>query len=97
MAATIEELEGRLAALEQEVARLRRVVEPPDPVGGERPPLPHQSDQAVISAAVARAFAAMGITGTPLGAEKVQRMIADCGVKPEDNAFSRGIIEAREE
>ena len=43
------------------------------------------------------AFAEMGIQGEPVGAEKVQEMIAACGVKPEDNVFSRGIIEMREE
>jgi len=39
----------------------------------------------------------MGIRGQPIGAAKVQEIIATCGVKPETNAFSQGIIEMREE
>jgi hypothetical protein len=46
---------------------------------------------------IAKAFTEMGIQGEPIGAEKVQEMIAAYGVKPEDNVFSRGIIEMREE
>jgi hypothetical protein len=42
-------------------------------------------------------FKKMGIHGEPIGAENVQKMIAACGIKPEDNEFSRGIIEMREE
>ena len=43
------------------------------------------------------AFAAMGVRGEPIGAENVQEMMAACGVPPEDNLFSRGIIDMREE
>ena len=43
------------------------------------------------------AFKKMGITGEPIGAEKLQEMLAAEGVKPEENSFSRGIIEMREE
>ena len=39
----------------------------------------------------------MGIHGEPIGAENVQKIIAACGIKPEDNEFSRGIIAMREE
>ena len=46
---------------------------------------------------VAEVFEKMGIRGEPIGAENVQKMIAACGIKPEDNEFSRGIIEMREE
>ena len=46
---------------------------------------------------VAEVFERMGIRGKPIGAENVQKMIAACGIKPEDNEFSRGIIEMREE
>lgn len=50
-----------------------------------------------ISAAAAAAFAEMGITAKPIGAEKLQQMMLDAGVKRENNEFSRGIIEMREE
>ena len=46
---------------------------------------------------VAEVFERMGIRGKPIGTENVQKMIAACGIKPEDNEFSRGIIEMREE
>ncbi len=102
MASTPEELEIRLAALEQEVRELRRSVERRT---GEELPAERgfralreaRASQAAMSAALAKAYAEMGITGQPIGAEKVQQMIAACGVNTEDNEFSRGIIEMREE
>lgn len=39
----------------------------------------------------------MGVSGEPVGAEKLQEMMIAEGVNPEDNQFSRGIIEMREE
>jgi hypothetical protein len=39
----------------------------------------------------------MGITGEPIGAEKLQEMIRACGMQPDANAFSQGIIAMREE
>lgn len=43
-------------------------------------------------------FRALGATEEPIGAEELQKMmIAECGINPEDNLFSRGIIEMREE
>ncbi|MBC8233667.1 hypothetical protein H8E77_29320 [bacterium] len=47
--------------------------------------------------AFAKLFERMGIHGEPIGAENVQKMIAACGIKPEYNEFSRGIIAMREE
>ena len=52
--------------------------------------------QAEISA-VAAAFAEMGISGATVGPEKLREMMLADGVNPEDNQFSRGIIEMREE
>jgi hypothetical protein len=53
--------------------------------------------QAEISAAAAAAFAEMGISGEPVGPEKLQEMMLADGVNPDDNQFSRGIIEMRDE
>lgn len=53
--------------------------------------------QAEISAAAAAAFAEMGISGEPVGPKKLREMMLADGVSPEDNEFSRGIIEMREE
>ncbi|HMV47766.1 MAG TPA: hypothetical protein PLD20_31605 [Blastocatellia bacterium] len=54
-------------------------------------------DQAEITASWAMAMKEMGISGEAIGAEELRaRMIAE-GINPEDNEFSRGIIEMREE
>ncbi len=53
--------------------------------------------QAEISAAAAAALAEMGISGEPVGAQKLREMMLADGINPEDNEFSRGIIEMREE
>jgi hypothetical protein len=42
-------------------------------------------------------FAEMGIHCQPVPAEELQRMMLECGIKPEENLFSRGIIAMREE
>lgn len=102
MTTTLEELEKRVARVEQELARLRQLLEKPpaDETPAERGARllrEAKVSQAAISAAVAKAFEEMGITGEPIGAEKVQEMMLACGIKPEDNEFSRGIIEMREE
>ena len=101
MATNLEDLEKRLAALELEVADLRAKAEPPidetPAERGARALRQAKRNQAAHRAAIAKAFAEMGITGEPIGAENVQKMIAAGGVDPEDNAFSRGIIEMREE
>ncbi len=46
-----------------------------------------------------KAMAAMGIdvSEPPIGAEALQQMLIAEGINPEDNEFSRGIIEMREE
>jgi hypothetical protein len=102
MAATLEELTKRLALVEQEVARLRQLVEkaPPEetPAGrGARLLREAKANQPAISAAVAEAFEEMGITGEPVGAEKLREMMAACGIKAEEVVFSREIIAMREE
>jgi hypothetical protein len=102
MPATLEDLEKRLAALEQEVARLRRLLEPPPAEEtpaqrGDRLLREAKASQPAIDAAVAKAFAEMGITGEPVGHERLMQMMLECGINPEDNEFSREIIAMREE
>jgi hypothetical protein len=53
-------------------------------------------DKAQLRPVLTKSFEEMNIRGEPVGAENVQAMIAACGVRPEDNAFSRGIVEMRE-
>jgi len=100
MATTLEELEKRVAALEQEVAALRGKAEPPRPARfGDNIPLIREAraQQAAISAAVAEAYAKMGITGPPVGPEKLKEMMLASKIDPNDNAFTREILAMREE
>jgi len=51
-----------------------------------------------IRRAVAETNARMGFVPDPTAtAEKAREMIEACGVRPEENRFSRGIIAARDE
>lgn len=100
--ATLEELATRLAVLEREVQQLRQFVErrhtaESSAERGFRMLREAKASQAQFATGWARAMEQMGIRGEPIGAEKVQAMIAACGVDPNDNEFSRGIIEMREE
>ena len=101
MATTLEELEKRVMYIEAELARLCQLLEklhaetPAE--RGTRLLREAQASQVVINAAVAKAFEKMGITEEPVSAEKLRAMMAECGVKAEDNAFSRTIIAMREE
>jgi hypothetical protein len=102
MATTTEELEKRLSALERKVAFLEqrlagRPVEETPAERGARMIREAKQSQAQLSAGWAKAMEEMGVRGEPIGAEKLRAMIAACGFKPEDNEFSRGIIEMREE
>lgn len=99
MAMTLEELEKRVAALEQEVAQLKQ--ERNGQVKCEAPDLPMlqraRASQPKISAAIRKAFAEMGVSGEPIGAEEVQKLLLAEGIDPTKNEFSRGIIAMREE
>jgi hypothetical protein len=100
MATTLEELEKRVEALEREVTALRGNAEPPKTARfGDNIPLIREAraQQAAISAAAAEAFAKMGITGPPVGHEKLMEMMLACGVDPNDSAASRELIAMRDE
>jgi hypothetical protein len=59
---------------------------------------PLVADKKHIQEMVAEQNRIMGFVIDPTAmAERAQEMILADGVRPEDNAFSRGIIEAREE
>lgn len=101
MPTTLEELEKRVVALEQELAKLRsETAPPPDPKPWwwDVPMLRKaRESQPAISAAVEEAYKKMGITGPPVGPEKLREMMLADGVDPNDNAFSREIIAMRDE
>jgi len=56
-----------------------------------------RQEQATLAAAWAQAMAQMGVRGEPIPAESLRAMIAACGFKPENNEFSRDIVQMREE
>jgi hypothetical protein len=103
----IEEIEGKLAELHRAVEQLSDTAEArlasPSPESGRENTVPARSrvvqlaDKATLRFAVTKSFEEMNIRGEPIGAESVQAMMAASGVRPEDNAFSRGIVEIREE
>lgn len=100
MATTLEELEKRVVALEQEMAKLRGDAAPPDP----KPwwwdvPMLRRSweQQAELSAIAAKVFAEMGVTEPPVSHEKLMEMMLAGGIDPNDNAASRELIAMREE
>src|SRR5262245_30680873 len=102
MATTVEELEKRVAALEQEMKVYRQLLlrQPNGETAAEagaRMLREAELAHAALAAGWQQALAQMAIHGEPIGAEQLQEMIRACGVKPEDNEFSRGIIEMREE
>jgi hypothetical protein len=99
-------LEERVAALERLVAELRAAKRPatsaaPDPKDPLKDhPLFRQSitDPKELAEHHAQVLKALGIEHVkPVGAQKVREMMIADGVDPDDNEFSRGIIEAREE
>lgn len=50
-----------------------------------------------LSPLLEQAFETLSATETPIGAEQVQKLVAACGVNPNGNSFSHGLIELREE
>lgn len=56
-----------------------------------------EAQQAEFARGWDQAMATMGISGQPIGAKALRQMLIAEGINPEDNEFSRGIIEMREE
>jgi hypothetical protein len=102
MATTLEEMEKRLARLEEEVAYLKQCIARHQ---GEETPAERGArlireaalSQPRVAAAWAKVMEQMGLSGEPIGAEKLQAMMTACGIKPEDNILSREIIAMRDE
>jgi len=97
--ASLEILEQRLAALEQEVAQLKAASgQPPTPEApGARILRQAEEGHAELMAASRKLLADLGIQGQPIGAKKLREMLLARGFTPEDNAFSREIIAMREQ
>jgi hypothetical protein len=100
MATTLEDLEKRVIALEQELAAMRGKEGAPSPKRfGDNIPMIRaaRAQQAVINAVTAKAWGEMGITAEPVSPERLREMMLADGVDPNDNAFTREILAMREE
>lgn len=101
MPVAIDDLAQRLTVLEDRVGELTRFVErlaeetPAE--RGARLLREARMSQAQLTAGWLRALEQMGIRGEPIPVEKLREMMLADGIRPEDNEFSRGIIEMREE
>jgi hypothetical protein len=96
MSEVIEALERRVAALERDVAELRRALRrdgasPPTSAESPRPRPP------ALDKRMRDILAQMGIQGEPIGAEALQKMILDRGADPHGTEARRLIEEMREE
>lgn len=99
-----DNLEQRLAALEQEVTQLKaglrrecalqQVEEEPR---GARLIREAEASRPDIVAGWRKFLEDLGIQGQPIGAKKLRALLLEQGLNPHDNEFSRGIIAMREE
>jgi hypothetical protein len=101
MAATTEELERRLTALETEVARLQERLASPtngQPENAwEEMARPSRESQPALTAAWKQMLKDLGIPEMePIGAEKLREMMLAEGIRPEDNILSSEIIRLRD-
>lgn len=101
MTTTVEQLEQRLVAVEEEVRQLRQPLEPsPLETSAERGArlwAQARREKPRLKAIMAKVLEQMGIAGEPVPPQQLRAMMAASGIKPEDNLFSRGILEMREE
>ena len=104
--ATLEEIRGRLLAIRRELDEVYEALEQledsqpvhPQPGQGGRPAGTGFTDKEALREAFEELFRQMGVEHVkPIGAVALQEMMLMAGVKPEQNLFSRGIIEMREE
>ncbi len=102
MTTTLEGLETRLSALEEEVTHLRTLVSPGPRADsatqrGARALTQARQDKSRLKALAAQVFSQMGITQAPVPPEQLRTMMAADGVKAEANLFTQEIREMREE
>jgi hypothetical protein len=102
MSTSVNELDKRVTALEQQLAQFRETkkrdstaMTPAERGAALLRDSPRVHDE--LLRGWTRALQQMGISGTPVGAERLQQMIREAGVKSENCEFSRELIEMREE
>lgn len=105
MAATLKQLETRLAVVERELKALRKKLKAPTASGNGSSKkkrekslleLADEEHDDLVAASI-QTYKEMEITGKPVGAEKLQQMMIDAGIDPRQNLFSREIMAMREE
>jgi hypothetical protein len=102
MVLTLEALKEKITWIERELAEVRRSLEQltaaPQLWTKEHWPAGIQwVDRTGWKEWFGEWFQQMGITAQPMGAERLQALMIQEGVRPEDNLLSRGIIAMREE
>lgn len=107
--ATAKTLDQRVAALEEEVTRLKAGLRPEAAIQqAGQPSLDEESlgDQlrreareghAELVATWAKVMKELGIHGKPIGAKKLRELMIADGMDPNGNSFSRELIAMREE
>ena len=102
--ATLEILEQKVAALEQELAQLKvglsgdaPAQQPREPSRGARLIREAAESHNDVAAGWQKLLENLGIQGQPIGAKKQREVLLANGINPDDNEFSRDIIAMREE
>ena len=98
---SLESLQVRIARIEQELLEIRRelaqfVEATAAPKAGWRQNF-QWADWVSWQAWLESWFEDMNLTTAPIGPEKLQAMMRQEGIRPEDNLLSRGIVAMREE
>jgi len=105
MAITLEELKTKIEQVEQTLAEVRQQL---DRLSGEEPPVPrkkgakewlekYRRENEALRPLAEKVLRQMGIQGEPIPAQDLRKRMMEEGIRPEDNEFSRAIIEMREE
>lgn len=102
MVLTLEALKEKIAGIEQELAEVHRSLEqlaaaPQLQTKEYRPTGIQWADRADWKEWFDEWFQQIGIVAQPIGADRLQTLMLQEGVRPEDNLLSRGIIAMREE
>lgn len=102
MPVTFETLKARITRVEKEIVEIRQDLEqlataaPGGPRAKERPLAGlRPADKTGWQTWFDEWFQQIGITAQPMGAEKLQALMLQEGVRPEDNLLSQGIIAMR--
>jgi hypothetical protein len=99
---TVDNLELRVAALEQEVSRLKTRVPATAPelsgeLAGARMIREAEEKQAELAAAWHKLMRELGVKGPPITAAELRELMIAAGWNANDNAVSRELIAMREE